>query len=915
MRARLVAVLLSAVMCASVAVPGTAVTALAAEDTPVEASDTAVIEVPVGTADPEETDPNEADESAASDEVAEVSEAAEIGDAVELDPATDADDVTEQVDIAEPDDNSEVTVDIDAGDQDADAAAPDAEAEQTLADLDITDSDEALSDQEDDQEAIVSFGETLPEFDGEELANAYVSQMFGLDEEDSEEEHGVLRWGSLDDCQKEIYDAWKKMFRQVAAGEQSSTTVTLWIKDYDAVDNLIALSNKESYQYNLRDYLGEVYLALYYDCPYEFYWYANEQPAYGMTTMVDSASSAGRRIAKFIFYFNAASDYCQSSYYTSSNADTNKTGAAARAVANAQSIVTAAKDKDLYNALLYFKNKICELASYNESAETSSPGTMGNNPWSLVYVFDNDASTKVTSEGYAKAFKYLCDQWNIKARNADCYLVSGAATLSSKSRDWMWNVVQTGYGNYVVDVTACDYMGTDLLFMKVPSAIAKGTHDGVSRTTGYTYLVGSASGTYAYDSDTLDTYKESEIGISANAYLTDKASGAKEQDTGNKAESYDVTFTGWKTENGKSYWYEKGIKQGTTGRGKEIYDPDSDAWYWLDAVQGGAKAVSKDVYQESNGGKWVRYDADGHMVKGWQTTSAGTYYFDLTTGAMAKGKVTVDQLPCWFDENTGIGKSLVWEQANGQDYYWYENGQRQGYDPKDKSYRGKEIYDPAQNAWFWLDNNGQGKKAVSKDVYQPYTYQGKDTIGKWVRYDATGRMIKGWSSTSKGKYYFDTTTGAMAKGPVKVSGKYYYFNSSTGIQQSGSYADRMTYAAQVVELVNNERAKQGIAPVTIDALTMEAAMVRSQELVKYFSHDRPDGRSCFTALDEQGVTYDRAGENIALGFNSPAAVMNGWMNSSGHRANILNADYEQMGIGYIKSGGVGYWVQLFIRRK
>ena len=109
----------------------------------------------------------------------------------------------------------------------------------------------------------------------------------------------------------------------------------------------------------------------------------------------------------------------------------------------------------------------------------------------------------------------------------------------------------------------------------------------------------------------------------------------------------DDTYTGWRTEDGKDYWYENGVKQGTEGRGKEIYDPESDAWYWLDAVQGGAKAVSKDVYQESDAGqwadnpdgtgKWVRYDAEGHMVKGWQVTSTGTYYFDEVTGAMAKG--------------------------------------------------------------------------------------------------------------------------------------------------------------------------------------------------------------------------------------------------------------------------------------
>ena len=82
---------------------------------------------------------------------------------------------------------------------------------------------------------------------------------------------------------------------------------------------------------------------------------------------------------------------------------------------------------------------------------------------------------------------------------------------------------------------------------------------------------------------------------------------------------------------------ENGVKQGTEGRGKEIYDPASDAWYWLDSIDGGRKAAGKDVYQESLAGewgdatndagerigKWVRYDADGHMVKGWQTTDQG----------------------------------------------------------------------------------------------------------------------------------------------------------------------------------------------------------------------------------------------------------------------------------------------------
>ena len=235
-------------------------------------------------------------------------------------------------------------------------------------------------------------------------------------------------------------------------------------------------------------------------------------------------------------------------------------------------------------------------------------------------------------------------------------------------------------------------------------------------------------------------------------------------------------YTGWKTVNGKDYWYENGVKQGTTGRGKEIYDPDSDAWYWLDANRGGAKAVSKDVYQESNGGKWVRYDANGHMIKGWDTNDDGTYYFDLVTGAMTKGDATIDGLPCCFDTVTGIGLNCAWKRINGKDY-WYEGGKRQGYDPNNAAYRGKEIYDPASNGWYWLDNVQQGAKAVSKDVYQ------ESSGGKWVRYDANGQMIKGWNTNADGTYYFDPITGAMAKGTTTIDGMTYYFDPATGVKR------------------------------------------------------------------------------------------------------------------------------------
>lgn len=133
---------------------------------------------------------------------------------------------------------------------------------------------------------------------------------------------------------------------------------------------------------------------------------------------------------------------------------------------------------------------------------------------------------------------------------------------------------------------------------------------------------------------------------------------------------------GWRfdADGSTMYWYENGIRQGykpdelNTYRGKEIYDPEADAWFWLDNVQNGAKAVSKDVYQESlagpyadnketGTGKWVRYDAWGLMVKGWNYQGEDLYYFDPIYGAMVKGTVEIDGVTHYFDESTGI---LVW---------------------------------------------------------------------------------------------------------------------------------------------------------------------------------------------------------------------------------------------------------------
>lgn len=126
-------------------------------------------------------------------------------------------------------------------------------------------------------------------------------------------------------------------------------------------------------------------------------------------------------------------------------------------------------------------------------------------------------------------------------------------------------------------------------------------------------------------------------------------------------------------------------------------------------------------------------------------------------------------------------------------------------------------------------------------------------------------------------------------------------------------APAASYAEQVVRLVNQERAKEGLAPLSISQPAQAAAQVRVQETETSFSHTRPNGSSFSTALTEQGVKYRTAGENIAYGQRTPEQVMEGWMNSPGHRANIMNSKFTAIGVGYYRSAaGVNYWSQMFI---
>ena len=131
------------------------------------------------------------------------------------------------------------------------------------------------------------------------------------------------------------------------------------------------------------------------------------------------------------------------------------------------------------------------------------------------------------------------------------------------------------------------------------------------------------------------------------------------------------------------------------------------------------------------------------------------------------------------------------------------------------------------------------------------------------------------------------------------------------IRQSG-VAVSENFAEEVLQLVNIEREKVGLKPLKLSPQLMQSANIRAKELPTLFSHTRPDGTDCFTAVK---IPYRRIGENVAAGQPTPKDVVEAWMDSPGHRENILNPNFGRMGIGYVNTPNTDYrhyWAQLFM---
>lgn len=176
--------------------------------------------------------------------------------------------------------------------------------------------------------------------------------------------------------------------------------------------------------------------------------------------------------------------------------------------------------------------------------------------------------------------------------------------------------------------------------------------------------------------------------------------------------------------------------------------------------------------------------------------------------------------------------------------------------------------------------------------------------------DLTHKVVPGDTMWKLAVQYQVGTGEIIAANPQVANPNLIYPGQELNIPQV-SQAVR-AYEQEVIRLVNAQRAQNGLAPLAENWELSRVARYKSEDMARrrYFSHESPTYGSPYQMMRSFGLSYRSAGENIAYGQRTPAAVVSAWMNSSGHRANILNSSYTQIGVGYYETGN--YWTQMFI---
>ena len=340
---------------------------------------------------------------------------------------------------------------------------------------------------------------------------------------------------------------------------------------------------------------------------------------------------------------------------------------------------------------------------------------------------------------------------------------------------------------------------------------------------------------------------------------------------------------GWIVVDNKSYYmYEDGHMASNeyvngyylNASGVWTYDEwvkDSNGW-WLKLKEGGYAVGWKQV-----DGSWYWFNSSGYMVTGWQYISGSWYYFN-TSGRMEIGWLYNGG--SWYYMDISGHMVTGWYVIDGSWYYFDGSGHM------------VTGWLELSGNWYYLNGSGQ--------MMTNWQY----ISGNWYFFDESGRMLQGEGFVDNGTFYFFDNSGVWVPDAWPVEGEPGYFYITVG-----TFQDEVTL--YLIDMLNEYRASNGVAPLEVDEELMECAAVRAAECSVEFSHDRPNGQPCFSLSDNM------AGENIAArtyygtAYDMAGYIMDMWKNSSGHNENMLRDYYSTVGISAFLSDGVIYCVQNF----
>ena len=457
-----------------------------------------------------------------------------------------------------------------------------------------------------DETAVVSSADEAAddytEATNDELAEQYILQELSVSDDDCYAAYNYTL--ALDQSETLAYSYIRSQVAQIAAGELTSTTITLPDSiSFTFTASQLGLSDvnantqatKDRVREKMATKMSKVREAVFSACPYELYWLGRDSSIYYNYYVLFSGQSV--TVYGINYKIPVSAEYrLNGVQYT---VDPAYGQAAKKAAANVKTIIDANASLSDYDKLLAYNNKICELVDYNYDVYESKDHSNGN-PWQIVWVFDGDASTKVVCEGYAKAFQFLCD--NSKFNDSSIYAISALGDISYANGDGgahMWSIVHIGNGNYLVDVTRNDTSKQNKCFLV--GAVG-------SVSSGYALYDGSF---YTYDSTFKSAFLTSALTLTNSNYDPSSSSA----NNSSVAVATDVLLTG-----GVAHVQDIGnvivdgdptsgvLTIGTTGMGKRLEEItiyfENDSPYagtlqyrvhvqdigWMDWVNAGQKA-------------------------------------------------------------------------------------------------------------------------------------------------------------------------------------------------------------------------------------------------------------------------------------------------------------------------------------